>query len=158
LATQDICGEAGLPAYELSNHAAAGSESIHNKIYWKYGDYAGIGPGAHGRLTLGGVRYATEAPLGPAAWLSQVLKSGNGDQRRELLSSEDQMVEFLLMGMRLREGVLLDRFMDLKSLTFVNNINGLSEFGLIELDGGRIRATHRGMPILNAVLRELLDS
>ncbi len=157
LATQDICGEAGLPAYEVSNHAAEGAESIHNKTYWKYGDYAGIGPGAHGRLTLGGARYATEAPAGPAVWLSQVRKSGNGDLRRELLSAEDQMVEFLLMGMRLREGVSIDRFPNLKNPFFIKKINMLMSNGLIDFIGDKIKVTDRGMPILNAVLRELLD-
>jgi len=157
LATQDICGEAGLPAYEVSNHAAEGCESIHNKIYWKYGDYAGIGPGAHGRLTLDGNRYATEAVSEPAAWLSRVLKSGNGDLRRELLDAEEQLVEFLLMGMRLREGVLIERFAELRSPKFINNINILVQSGMINHVDDKIKVTNQGMPILNAVLRELLD-
>ncbi|MEJ8562251.1 radical SAM family heme chaperone HemW [Yoonia sp. GPGPB17] len=156
-ATQDICGDAGLLGYEVSNHARPGCESIHNKIYWKYGDYAGIGPGAHGRLTLGGHRYATEAPRAPAVWLSQVHKTGNGDSCRERLDRADQVVEFLLMGMRLREGVKIDRFPELMNNKYYNNINILVDSKLIEYQDGTVQATDRGLPILNAVLREMLD-
>lgn len=156
--TQDICREAGFLAYEVSNHARPGCESIHNKIYWKYGDYAGIGPGAHGRLTLGSTRYATEAPLAPAAWLSQVLKTGNGDRAREKLDSADQFVEFLLMGMRLQDGVALSRYSSHLSKELFNKINMLYDMGLVRLDDDRLHLTERGFPVLNAVLRELLSA
>lgn len=156
--TQDICGQAGFEAYEVSNHARPSCESVHNKIYWKYGDYAGIGPGAHGRLTLDGRRYATEAPLSPAGWLSQVRKTGNGDNGREELEHEDQFVEFLLMGMRLREGVALTRFSAFVSETHLNKINNLSEMGLVTYDGSTLRLTEQGYPLLNAVLREILGA
>ncbi|MDP5086718.1 MAG: radical SAM family heme chaperone HemW [Yoonia sp.] len=156
--TQDVCGEAGFAGYEVSNHARAGFESTHNKIYWQYGDYAGIGPGAHGRLTLDGVRYATEAPLAPAGWLAQVNRTGNGDLSRAALNTDEQVAEFLLMGMRLREGVSLDRFSALRSDVFLNKINMLYGLGMVETDQGLLRLTPKGRPLLNAVLRELLDS
>ncbi len=156
--TQEVCGSAGLRSYEVSNHARPNSESIHNKIYWKYGDYAGIGPGAHGRLTLGGTRYATEAPLVPAMWLSQVRKTGIGDRSREALQRADQFVEFLLMGMRLREGVVLSRFADCMNDNYSNNIKSLIDMGFIRYDETTLSLTDRGYPVLNAVLREMLDA
>ncbi|MDP5361864.1 MAG: radical SAM family heme chaperone HemW [Paracoccaceae bacterium] len=156
--TQDVCGEAGFAGYEVSNHARAGFESTHNKIYWQYGDYAGIGPGAHGRLTLDGVRYATEAPLAPAGWLAQVNRTGNGDLSRAALNTDEQVAEFLLMGMRLREGVSLDRFSALRSDVFLKKINMLYGLGMVETDQGLLRLTPKGRPLLNAVLRELLNS
>ncbi|PJI85863.1 oxygen-independent coproporphyrinogen-3 oxidase [Yoonia maricola] len=156
--TQNVCSEAGFAAYEVSNHARPGCESIHNKIYWKYGDYAGIGPGAHGRLTLGGTRYATEAPLAPAVWLSQVLKTRNGDSGREVLTPKDQFIEFLLMGMRLREGVDLARFPNSISNILLNKINDLNDLNLIQKQNDIIRLTDEGYPVLNAVLREMLNA
>ncbi|EBA14143.1 radical SAM family heme chaperone HemW [Roseobacter sp. CCS2] len=158
MATQEVCGEAGLFSYEVSNHARPECESVHNKIYWKYGDYAGIGPGAHGRLTLGGTRYATEASLAPTIWLSQVLKTGNGDGNLEALDRQDQFVEFLLMGMRLREGVQLSRFSDCVTYIFQNNINNLQESGFVQKQDDVLRVTDQGYPVLNAVLRELLTA
>ncbi|SIT88129.1 oxygen-independent coproporphyrinogen-3 oxidase [Yoonia rosea] len=156
-ATQEICEMAGFAGYEVSNHARAGCESIHNKIYWRYGDYAGIGPGAHGRLTLGGQRFATEAPRAPAGWLAQVRKTGNGDLSREALTPDEQFAEFLLMGMRLREGVDITRFPQLTSEKYVNKINGLVEIGMVTCESERLQLTPQGAPVLNAVLRTLLD-
>ena len=156
--TQEVCGSAGLRSYEVSNHARPDCESIHNKIYWKYGDYAGIGPGAHGRLTLGGTRYATEAPLAPAMWLSQVRKTGNGDRSREALQRADQFVEFLLMGMRLREGVVLSRFADCMNENYSHNISSLIDMGFVKYDEATLTLTDLGYPVLNAVLREMLDA
>lgn len=155
--TQDVCSEAGFVGYEVSNHARSGCESIHNKLYWQYGDYAGIGPGAHGRLTLQGKRFATEAPPQPAVWLSQVRGTGNGDLRRDMLSYDEQFAEFLLMGMRLRDGVPMSRYPQLLSDDYINKINGLREIGMIETSADRLRLTSQGYPVLNAVLRELLE-
>ena len=157
-ATQEICAAAGFDGYEVSNHARPGCESIHNQIYWRYGDYAGIGPGAHGRLTLGGQRYATETPLGPAVWLKQVIATGRGELSRELLSADDQIAEMLLMGMRLDEGVSLER-LNLEENRYLSiNINGLVDMDLVRIDAGKLRLTAAGKPLLNAVLRELLRS
>lgn len=156
--TQDVCTTAGFDGYEVSNHARSGCESIHNKLYWRYGDYAGIGPGAHGRLTLNGTRYATEAPLAPGAWLSQVKRTGNGDLSRDTLSYDEQFAEFLLMGMRLRDGVAVDRFKQLSSSSMNNKINGLVDLEMVVRTDDRLKLTSKGYPLLNAVLRELLDA
>ena len=155
-ATQEICEAAGLPAYEVSNHAKPGCESRHNLIYWRYGDYAGIGPGAHGRLTLGGQRFATATPLAPAGWLGQVRKDGHGEVPREVLDQEAQLAEYLLMGLRLREGVALDRLGLRENENYMNNINGLIDIDMVEMADGRLRLTDAGRPVLNAVLRALL--
>lgn len=152
--TQEICDAAGFGGYEVSNHARAGCESLHNLIYWRYGDYAGIGPGAHGRLTLGGMRYATEAPLQPMAWLGQVRKTGNGDLARTPLDGTAQATERLLMGLRLREGVATSR-LDMVGLG--PKIAYLQQIGMMTLVDGRLVVTPDGRPVLNAVLRKLLD-
>ena len=155
--TQQVCADAGFLGYETSNHARPGAESTHNKVYWKYGDYAGIGPGAHGRLTIDGKRFATETPLAPMGWLAQVLQTGNGESGRTALSADDQMAEFLLMGMRLEEGVELGRFSGFLNDVFYNKINSLIDLEMVSLDGTRLKATANGRPVLNAVLRELLE-
>ncbi|NHM18219.1 radical SAM family heme chaperone HemW [Tritonibacter mobilis] len=156
LATQDICDAYGLPGYEISNHARPGAESRHNQIYWRYGDYVGVGPGAHGRITLNGQRYATEAPRAPGAWLDAVEK-GRGLLPLEILKPEDQVVEHMMMGMRLFEGLDLERHEALagKPLS-VKKIQELTDWGMIVVDGARLRATSQGRAVLNALLRELL--
>jgi oxygen-independent coproporphyrinogen-3 oxidase len=151
--TQELCEAAGMPAYETSNHARPGSESRHNLIYWRSGDYAGIGPGAHGRLTFDDNRYATEALRAPGAWLEAVERRGSGELPRESVPAEEQLEEFALMGLRLREGVDLAPLRSDHRL--INNINGLLASGLLELHGDRLRASPTGRPLLNAVLREM---
>tara|TARA_R110002051_G_scaffold38640_5_gene82024 strand:- start:29311 stop:30498 length:1188 start_codon:yes stop_codon:yes gene_type:complete len=155
--TQQLCEGAGFPAYEVSNHAKSGSESLHNKIYWKYGDYAGIGPGAHGRLTINGQKFATETPLAPGAWRGLVDKTGSGEGARSVLTQADAATEFLLMGLRLTEGVDLTRLKAgiLENIGF--KINTLSDMGMVERTQNRLRVTAKGRPVLNAVLRHLLD-
>jgi len=157
-ATQEICEAHGFPAYEVSNHAKKGAESIHNKIYWKYGDYAGIGPGAHGRLTLGGIRHATETHLAPQKWLNAVNQSGNGESERTSLDLSEQTTEFLLMGLRLNEGVDLGRLATSQKDRFELRIKELTELGLIEKNAEQLLVTPSGRPVLNGVLRQLLDS
>lgn len=154
--TQELCGDAGLPAYEVSNHAKSGSESRHNLIYWRYGDYAGIGPGAHGRMTLGGRKFATEAPKLPAAWLERVEKRGSGDSVAEEVAPADQAAEYLMMSLRLAEGSDLGRFAALGGTIKYNSIKSLADLGLIEAEAGRILATPAGRIVLNGLLRELL--
>ena len=156
--TQEICEAAGFSAYEVSNHAKDGAQSLHNRVYWEYGDYAGIGPGAHGRLTLGGVRYATDTPRQPEVWLSQVETTGNGELSPEALLAEDQVSEFLLMGLRLGEGVDLDRLRRLMPDGVAINYSGLIDSGHMEVVDGRLRTSALGRPVLNAVLRELLGA
>ena len=159
LATQDICQAAGLPAYEVSNHAVAGAESRHNLIYWRNGDYAGIGPGAHGRLTLNGQRLATDTPLSPSRWLQQVERTGNGEYPRQSLSGADQAAEYLMMGLRLSERISLDRYEALADSPLNSrDINMLQDLSLVEVDPGRMRVTQSGRPVLNAIIRELLIS
>jgi oxygen-independent coproporphyrinogen-3 oxidase len=151
--TQEICEAHGMPAYETSNHARPGAESRHNLIYWRSGDYAGIGPGAHGRLTLGGTRYATEALRAPGAWLQAVETRGSGEAPRETVPRTEQVEEYALMGLRLAEGVDAAPLRD--DLYLSNNINGLISSGLLEEMQGRLRTTAAGRPLLNAILREI---
>ena len=155
--TQTLCEDAGFPAYEVSNHAKSGSESLHNKIYWKYGDYAGIGPGAHGRLTADGQRYATETPLAPGAWRALIDRTGSGEGSRSVLTQADAATEFLLMGLRLTEGVDLTRLGGDIFQRIDVKINELSDMGMVEYQRDRLCVTAKGRPVLNAVLRHLLD-
>ncbi len=157
LATQEICEAHGLPAYEISNHARTDAESRHNLIYWRYGDYVGIGPGAHGRLTLSGQKMATETYLSPTKWLTAAL-SGNGEKSRTALSSKDQANEYLLMGMRIAEGLDMDRFATLsKAPLNPDKLDELESYGMIRRDQNRLFATKDGRAVLNAVIRELLE-
>jgi putative oxygen-independent coproporphyrinogen III oxidase len=156
-ATQEIAGAAGLSAYEVSNHARPGAESRHNLIYWRYGDYAGIGPGAHGRLTLNGARHATDTPKSPLAWLAQVETKGHGEAEREALTLKDQAAEYLMMSLRLAEGLDLNRYAVLAGEPLeMNIINDLTEIGMIWREADRLLATDQGRMVLNAVIRELL--
>ena len=157
LMTQDICEAAGLPAYEVSNHARPGAEGRHNLIYWRYGDYAGIGPGAHGRLSFGGKRHATDTPKAPGAWLQAVETRGNGELPRETLTRDEEVVEFLLFGLRLAEGIDTHRYRALSGADFSpDKLRDLVEIGMITQEQGRIRATRAGRAVLNAVIRELM--
>jgi oxygen-independent coproporphyrinogen-3 oxidase len=156
LKTQDICDSLGLSAYEVSNHARAGAECRHNLVYWRYGDYAGIGPGAHGRLTLNGTRMATDTPKAPALWL-QMAERGHAELPREALPLEEQAVEFLLFGLRLSEGIDPDRYCALRGQPLPSGkIADLQELGLITQSNGRLAATREGRAVLNGVIRELM--
>jgi oxygen-independent coproporphyrinogen-3 oxidase len=158
LATQDICAAHGLPAYEVSNHARDGAESRHNLIYWRYGDYAGIGPGAHGRLTLGETRYATTTPLAPQAWLHKVAQTANGERPREAVPTSEQAIEFLMMGLRLTHGIDMDRYAQLAGEDLpASKIDMLLENDLVELTDRNLKATASGRAVLNGVLRTLLS-
>ena len=153
--TQDICASVGMAAYEISNHALVGSESRHNLIYWNYGDYIGIGPGAHGRVTVDGQKYATECHKNPNEWLDAV-SSGDGESIFSSVSAADQATEYLLMGMRLTSGIDRQRFQRLAGHNIPDaDLNQLSELGVIEFTENTIRATERGRPILNAILTEI---
>lgn len=155
LETQDICASYGLSAYEVSNHAREGAESRHNLVYWRQGDWAGIGPGAHGRLTLGGTRWATEAPRAPGAWLEAV-RRGTGELPRVAVPRDEQATEYLLMSMRLAEGMDLARHARLAGRPLADRaVADLLEMGLAEIEEGRLRATLAGRPLLNAILRAL---
>ncbi|MDJ1009457.1 MAG: radical SAM family heme chaperone HemW [Paracoccaceae bacterium] len=150
--TQAMTEAAGRPAYETSNHARSGAECMHNLIYWRSGDYAGIGPGAHGRITVGGQRVATEAARAPGAWLDAVRTRGSGEVLREGIPATEQLEERLMMGLRLVEGIGLDQLEGLDQ----DRVSQLRADGWIEPDKDRLRVTPAGRPLLNAVLRELL--
>jgi len=156
-ATQDICGEMGMPSYEVSNHARDGAQSRHNLIYWRYGDYLGIGPGAHGRLTQNGNRFATECFSNPKRWLAAAA-SGATEKPRELLTTEDQGSEFLMMGLRLKEGVDLRRYEALSGAPLsAKKITQMQDIGMISRDKDQLYVTDQGFMVLNAILAELLS-
>jgi oxygen-independent coproporphyrinogen-3 oxidase len=155
-ATQEICEAAGLDAYEVSNHAKPGAECRHNLIYWRYGDYVGIGPGAHGRITINGQRHATEAWRMPGKWLQQA-ESVSGESLRDVLPRHEQATEFLLMGLRLSEGIDMARYTSLAGTPLdPATLAQLAEIGMICMENGRIRATGAGRAVLNAVICALL--
>jgi oxygen-independent coproporphyrinogen-3 oxidase len=155
--TQEICTAKGLSAYEISNHARPGAECLHNKMYWQYGDYAGIGPGAHGRLTLNGQRVATETPLIPEDWLQTVQKHGTAVRDAEIISADDQAAEYVMMSLRLATGTELAR-VDAMSPNRLSQtaMTHLIDEGYLERTNVHLRSTARGKMVLNAVLGELL--
>ncbi|MFN0114841.1 MAG: radical SAM family heme chaperone HemW [Paracoccaceae bacterium] len=154
--TQDILDTHGLPAYEVSNHARAGAEGRHNLVYWRSGDFAGIGPGAHGRLTLGGERIATEAERNPAEWLRQVGERGSGEILADRVPLAGQSDEYLLMGLRLTEGIDAGRYARLAGRPLPEGrVAALAELGMLTVEGARVRPTAAGRAVLNAVIREL---
>jgi oxygen-independent coproporphyrinogen-3 oxidase len=182
-ATQEICAAAGLPAYEISNHArpggkaalnvklgapqvrdalgAPGGECRHNLTYWRYGDYLGIGPGAHGRVTVGPDKIATRGIKRPESWLEQVEQIGQGGEAEEIVGVEDRGSEALLMGLRLGEGIHLDNFQaavgrPLDTFTTVAKLDRLIAGGFLRRDGRRLLATDQGLRVLDSVVVELL--
>jgi putative oxygen-independent coproporphyrinogen III oxidase len=155
--TQEVCDRAGLNAYEISNHARAGAECRHNLVYWRGQQYAGIGPGAHGRLDIDGVRHATSTEKRPEAWLMRVESNGHGVVIDDVLNSEERADEFLLMGLRLAEGIDPRRYQALSGRTLdPRRIALLREEGAIAVDEtGRLRVTQAGFPVLDAVVADL---
>ncbi len=155
--TQEICAGAGLPAYEVSNHARPGAECRHNLVYWRMQEYAGIGPGAHGRLDIDGRRHATATEKRPEAWLMRVESLGHGLVTDDLLIREEIADEFLLMGLRLAEGIdprlyarIAGRSLDPRRLATLN------QEGAVEITAdGRLRVTPAGFPVLDAVVADL---
>jgi len=160
-ATQAELEAAGLPAYEISNHARSGAECRHNLVYWRYEDYLGIGPGAHGRLTIAGEKRALRNRRAPEAWLEAVDKSGNGSDETTILSPAERRDELLMMGLRLREGVARARFLAetgtaIEAALDAGRLVPLIEGGFLMLDALGLRATAAGRQRLNAVLSALL--
>ncbi|MDX2205996.1 MAG: radical SAM family heme chaperone HemW [Hyphomicrobiaceae bacterium] len=155
--TQDMCAAAGLPAYEISNHARPGEESRHNLLYWRYGEYVGVGAGAHGRVILDGVRTATSTERRPEAWLERVEREGMGVTERAPLARAEQVDEALLMGLRLTEGLDLARLAALGGVAPSQQaVEALSSLGLLERPrAGRIRATAEGRFVLNEIVLRL---
>jgi putative oxygen-independent coproporphyrinogen III oxidase len=155
--TQEMTARHGLPLYEISNHAAAGQESQHNLIYWRYGEYVGIGPGAHGRIIVGGIRHATTTLRNPEGWLARVELVGHGYDVMTPLTPAEQADEALLMGLRLVEGLDLARLERVGGLRpCAAAIEELVVLGMLEhMSASRIRATGQGRFILNAVVAKL---
>ncbi len=165
--TQEALAAAGLPAYEISNHARLGQECRHNLVYWRYQDYLGIGPGAHGRLTLGSEKQggdekrAVKNFRAPETWLNAVESKGNGVEESLPLSTEERRDEMLMMGLRLREGIARPAFrteagVDIEASLDPVRVARLSESGFLVLDERGLRATEAGRQRLNAVLAALL--
>lgn len=156
--TQEMTTAAGLPAYEVSNHARVGSESRHNLIYWRGGDYVGIGPGAHGRITGVDGRVATVAHKNPLKWLQSVNNSDAAESEREILQPEDIAIEYLLMAMRTNEGVNLTRYRNIRGTALSQEkIQSLWDLDLVEIMEDHLKTTAKGRPLLNGILRELCD-
>ena len=155
--TQEVCDHHGLNAYEISNHARSGAECRHNLLYWRGHEYAGIGPGAHGRLDIDGIRHATATEKRPEAWLMRVESSGHGVVVDDVLNSEERADEFLLMGLRLAEGIDPRRYQALAGRPLdPRRIALLREQGAIAVDSqGRLRVTQAGFPVLDAVVADL---
>lgn len=159
--TQERCAIAGLPAYEISNHAAPGQESQHNLAYWRYGEYAGLGPGAHGRVMLDGRRHATARIARPEAWIEAVSRQGHGSESESAIDADDRARELLMMGLRLKEGIALSAFeaetgRPLTAWLERQSLQPLLDEGLLVLDAERLRASARGLPVLNGILAALL--
>ena len=155
--TMAITGEAGLPAYEISNHAAPGAECLHNLVYWRYQDYAGVGPGAHGRLTVDGEKCATATMRNPEDWWQAAMVAGHGMEEFTRLLPMEAADELLLMGLRLREGVDSARFaamagneLDEKRIAFLEGEGFLERLGT-----DRLRATPAGFLVLDAIVADL---
>jgi oxygen-independent coproporphyrinogen-3 oxidase len=155
--TQEVTQKRGLPAYEISNHARPGAESRHNLIYWRYGEYVGIGPGAHGRFVERGRRIVTIAEKMPETWLNLVEAKGHGITGGERLTRSEEADEFLLMGLRLAEGIDLARYEALAGRPLASDrITILREEALIEPVGNsRLRATPSGVLVLDALVADL---
>ena len=156
-ATQEVTAAHGLPAYEISNHAVPGAESRHNLVYWRYGEYVGIGPGAHGRFIEDGRRHVTFTERIPETWLNLVEAKGHGVIGGEVLTREQEADEFLLMGLRLAEGIDVARYEALAGRPLSSRrIGFLQEERLIEpIGNSRLRATASGMIVLDAVVADL---
>ena len=155
--TQAMTAQAGIPSYEISNHARPGQESRHNLVYWRYGDYVGIGPGAHGRR--GGM--ATLRHKKPENWMGAVDRNGNGLQQEVPLQAEDKAREALLMGLRLGEGVDLARIAGLSGLpidALVDDraVDRMNDLGLVWRTGNRLQVSPAGMLLLDAILPEVV--
>ncbi|HET7084111.1 MAG TPA: radical SAM family heme chaperone HemW [Rhizomicrobium sp.] len=155
--TQELTEAAGLPAYEISNHARPEQESRHNLIYWRYGDYAGVGPGAHGRLALNGQRTATAAIKLPERWRETVSRQGHGFSEMTPVSDAEAAREHLLMNLRLAEGLDLVTYEKRWRMPLdAGKIDALAAQGFLRRDGERLKTTAQGRLLLNRVIEELL--
>ena len=157
--TQELTEKAGLPCYEISNHAKPSHESLHNLLYWRYGEYAGVGPGAHGRLHDGATTFATATEKHPETWRALVQSQGHGLVQDEVTDATSQAREMLLMGLRIDEGIDLNRYETLAGKSMdQSKITAMADLGLVQMRGNaRLAATQAGRRLLNAVIAELAD-
>jgi putative oxygen-independent coproporphyrinogen III oxidase len=156
--TQELTAKHGLSAYEISNHASPGHESKHNLTYWRYGEYAGAGPGAHSRLAAGDNRLGLMSEKHPETWRQMVQTQGHGLSEETVLTPPEQAPEYLLMGLRITEGIDLDRHAKLSGVAIdPSKIAALENLGMVTRSDRHLMATPRGRPILNAIIRELND-
>jgi oxygen-independent coproporphyrinogen-3 oxidase len=160
-ATQDTLAAAGLPAYEISNHARPGAECRHNLVYWRYEDYVGVGPGAHGRLTLAGRKLATRQERAPETWIAGVRARGHATAESREITPRDAAEEALMMGLRLAEGIGAERFraqtgIALDAILDQARLPALVDGGFVIRDGGGLRATAHGLRVLNTLTAQLL--
>ena len=153
--THEICAQAGLHGYEVSNYSHKSLESKHNMIYWCGGDYIGIGPGAHGRLTLSGKRHATRTALAPQAWLERVAQRNTGTSHQEILAPQDHANELIMMGLRVSDGISRRRIEGVAGAP-LNIPDHLLDLGLLELSDSQLRATKAGRPLLNQLVQALM--
>jgi putative oxygen-independent coproporphyrinogen III oxidase len=158
--TQSAMNARSMPAYEISNHAVKGAESRHNLIYWRYHEYVGVGPGAHGRIRVDGTKIATAGELNPEAWWQNVMVHGHGMVVNDRLTSQEMADEFLVMGLRLAEGISLQRYEAFGASSLnPDNRDFLVNQGFLEtLPNGNLRATPNGFLVLDAVVADLAGS
>lgn len=159
--TNEVLEAAGLPAYEISNHARPGAECRHNLTYWRYQDYVGVGPGAHGRISYAGENHATENVPAPDGWLAAVASAEHGCRRDTVLTRDVRIEEMTMMGLRLRDGLDREEFLSRVGISFEkaferSALETLTEAGLIAIGDRGLRATAAGLPVLDGVLRQLL--
>jgi putative oxygen-independent coproporphyrinogen III oxidase len=156
--TQELTDKAGLPNYEISNHANPGHESQHNLLYWRYGEYVGVGPGAHGRLVDGAITIATATEKHPETWRRMVGNTGHGLVAQDDVDPKSQAREMLLMGLRINEGIDLARYAELAGRAMSHEkIEALQAMGFVQTAGNGLKATLAGRRVLNAVIAELAD-
>ena len=156
--TQEICTKFNMPAYEISNHSKPGSESRHNLVYWRYGDYLGVGPGAHGRLTIDDKKMATVGKHDPLEWLSAVKNSKNYETITPI-SSIEQAKEYMVMGLRISEGISLSRVKEICDHKInEENIHYLTDLGLVTVDYDRLIVNSSGRILLNQIINKLSDT
>jgi putative oxygen-independent coproporphyrinogen III oxidase len=157
--TQELTDKAGLACYEISNHAAAGHQSRHNLLYWRYGEYAGVGPGAHGRLHDGTKVFATATEKHPETWRARVQSEGHALVQNEAVDLISQAREMLLMGLRIDDGIDLQRYEELAGQSMnQQKITAMADLGLVAMKGNsRLAATKSGRRVLNALIAELAD-
>ena len=154
--TGEICTAAGFEAYEVSNYARPGAQSRHNLVYWRYGDWVGVGPGAHGRISQGDLRQATVSWRMPGAWLKQA-EAVSGIESRETVGRSDQAAEYLMMGLRLSEGLDIDRLRAMDPAIAPHKaLSEMRDHGLLEVSGAVMKATPSGRMVLNSVIAALL--